>query len=163
MPSDDSSPTGFTNAGNTNRRRRFSGRDSVEMTKCGTRTRWYASTFLASALSLQSISPSGTRAGVAHLHQLQQRRNVRLVRAVGMEGLGEIEDHVRREGLQLFDDAGHVVEDGQRFHFVPQALQARQHVGFGRLVFLFLEALREKTSRPRRVRGPRRTIPAPSR
>ena len=59
-----------------------------------------------------------------------------------MERFGEIENHLRREVLQLFHHARHVVEDRQRVHFVPQALQAGQHIGFGGLVLFFLERLR---------------------
>ena len=61
-----------------------------------------------------------------------------------MERLGEIENHVGREAFQFFHDAHHVVENRQRVHFVPQALQARQHVGFGRLVLFFLQRLRRE-------------------
>jgi hypothetical protein len=59
IPSLASSPTGLTNAGYVNLRRRLSGRSRDDTTKRATRTLWYARSFLASALSLQSISASG--------------------------------------------------------------------------------------------------------
>ena len=63
-----------------------------------------------------------------------------------MEDFGKIEDHVRREALQLFDDGGHIVEDRQRFHIVSQALQAGEHVGFGGLVSSSLSSCGENVS-----------------
>ncbi len=82
-----------------------------------------------------------TSARIFHPHQLQQRGDVGLVRAIAVEGLGEIEHHLRRETLQLFHNARHVVEHRQHLHFVPQALQASQYIGFGGLAFFFLQLL----------------------
>ncbi len=76
---------------------RRSGRSRRETTKRATRIRWNASSFFASALSLQSISASGPGARVGHLHQLEQRGDVGLVRAVREEGLAQVEDDVGLE------------------------------------------------------------------
>ena len=63
-----------------------------------------------------------------------------------MERLGEVEHHFGRESLQLLHDANHVIEDRHGFHLVPQPLQARQHIGFSRLVLFFLQLSRRKVS-----------------
>ena len=73
---------------------------------------------------------------VGHLHQLEQRRDVRLVRAVREEGLAQVEDDVRLERLDPLEHALRVVVDRERLDVVLQRAQAREHVGLGGLRLL---------------------------
>ena len=99
--------------------------------------------FLGERLVLAEQQGVGAGAGVAHLHEIQQGRDVGLMRAVVMERFGEIEDQVGRVGGQLFDDGGDVIEDGEGFDVVAEARQTFEHRGFGGLV-LFLQRLGRK-------------------
>jgi len=65
------------------------------------------------------------------------------MRAIVMEGFGQVENDIRRAGLELLDNRRDIVEHRQRFHLVSQLLQAVEHTGLGRLV-LFAQRLRSK-------------------
>ena len=58
------------------------------------------------------------------------------MRTVMMEGFGQVEDDIRRAGLELLDDRGDVVEDRQRFHLMTQALETIENARFGRLLLI---------------------------
>ena len=58
------------------------------------------------------------------------------MRTVVMEGFGQVEDDIRRAGLELLDDGGDVVEDRQRFDLMTQALETVENARFrGLLIF----------------------------
>ena len=80
-------------------------------------------------------------ARVGHLHELEQRGDVRLVRAVGEEGLAQVEDDVRLERRHAVEDDLRVVVDGERLDVVLELAKAREHVGLGRLGLLGAQRL----------------------
>ena len=92
--------------------------------------------FLGESFVLAEQQAVGSGARVADLHQIQQRGDIGLKRAIVVKRFALIEDHVGRERPDLFDDGGDVVEDRHRHDVVPEALETLEHVGFGGLVFL---------------------------
>ena len=56
------------------------------------------------------------------------------MRTVVMEGFGQVEDDIRRARLELLDDRRDVIENRQRFHLMPQALETIEHARFGGLL-----------------------------
>ncbi len=91
---------------------------------------------LGESLVLAKHQRVGTGARVRHLHQLEQRGDVRLVRPVREEGLAQVEDDVRLEHFDLVEDRLHGVVDGERLDLVSEFAQAVEHVGFRGLLFL---------------------------
>jgi hypothetical protein len=98
---------------------------------------------LGERLILAQQQSVGTRSGVPHLHQIQERGDVGLVGPIVIEGFGKVEDHVRAKRRELVHDPRHVVEHRQGFHFVAETPQGFEHIGFRRFVLL-LERLRRK-------------------
>ena len=127
MPSEDSSPTGLTNAGYLKRCKTAQRTGLVRDHESRQANAMVGQHLLGERFVFAQKKSVGSGAGVAHFHQLQQRRDVGLMRAVVMEGFGQVEDHVRRAGLELFDDRRDVVENSQRLDLVAEALETFQN------------------------------------
>ena len=96
--------------------------------------------FLAEDLVFAQKQGFGPGSRISYVHQFQQRRDVRLVRAVMIERLRKVEHHVRRVGLQFVHNRGDVIENCQRVHIVAQAFEAAENVGLGRLILVLERA-----------------------
>ena len=78
---------------------------------------------LRQALVAGHHQPRGTRAGVAEVQQVEQRRDVRLERALAAERLGEIEHERGIGGAKRSDHRHDVVRDRNARHAVAERRQ----------------------------------------
>ncbi len=73
-----------------------------------------AEQLLAEDLVTRDHQAGGTGAGVAEAHQVHQRGQARVQRALALEGLGEVEDELRRGLAQARQHGLDTVGDGER-------------------------------------------------
>ena len=89
-----------------------------------------AEDLLRDALVLAERQPGGAAAGKRHATHGQERNDVLVERAVVLELIGQVEDHVRLERLQLLLQQIEIVEDCQMLGGMTELAKRVEDVGF---------------------------------
>ena len=90
-----------------------------------------AEDFLGDALVLAERQARGAAAGERDAVHREKRHDVLVEGPVVPELVGQVEDHVRAEGLQLLPQEIEVVEDGQMLVGIAELAQGGEHAGLG--------------------------------
>ena len=83
------------------------------------------------ALVLAQDEPGRAAAGERHALHLEKRNDVLIEPAVVLELVGQIENHIRREALQLLPEQIEIVEDGEMLGRVAELAERGEDVRLG--------------------------------